>query len=543
MSAPADDAKALEIPPPAGMRVLRGLGHGGMGAVWLVERALHGGLTQRVVIKRPRVDVIDGVARTTDSLAQRFRNEGRALARVSHGNVVRLLDAGADAHGPWLAIEHVDGLDGHALLEALRKCDARITADEVAWIAHEAARGMAAAHALLDADGEPSPILHRDLSPQNLLLSRAGEVKVTDFGIAWAVDRDARTTTGVVVGNLRYIAPEQLEGRSVGPTTDVYGLGRVVEEYLELTEDSPARASLRAVAQRATRRDPDERHGSMDALSEALLDAVPTLCHGRARLAARVCDATRARDRVHHALAGLLAAERPDNDRVSLPVAASGATPSPAPPSPAPRPLEAPPEVPVSVAPAAVTAARAETSRARRPTALALSLTGGAALALWIALVPRQTQRAPRVEPPPSPTTSQGAPQPPPTPVIAPPTTPPSVPPAPTATSIERAPGPAATREELHHAVVRHGRTVPVELDASAQIEAPASATLRVNALPFARVSIDGSDPVGTPHAFTLRAGVHHLRARFTVDGGIVELAQDVELAAGETRTLGLVPR
>ncbi len=541
MNGPADDARALEIPPPAGMRVIRGLGHGGMGAVWLVERALHGGITQRAVIKRPRVDLIDGVARTTDSLAQRFRSEGRALARVSHGNVVRLLDAGADAHGPWLAIEHVDGLDGHALLEALRKCDATITADELAWIAHEAARGMSAAHALLDADGEPAPILHRDLSPQNLLLSRAGEVKVTDFGIAWAVDRDTRTTTGVVVGNLRYIAPEQLEGRSVGPTTDVYGLGRVLEEYLDLTEDTPSRASLRAVAQRATRRDPDERYDSMDALSEALLDAVPTLCRGRARLAARVCDATRARDRVHHALAGLLAAERPDNDRVSLPVAASGATPSPAPPSASPRPLGAPPEV--SVAPATVTATQTATPRARRPRALALSLTGGAALALWIALASRQSPRPLRTVTPSAAAVSRGEAQPAPTPVVVPPPTPPSETTPPRAAPIERVSSPVPTREELRHAVVRHGRPAALEVDAGPQVEAPASATLRVNALPFARVSIDGSDPVGTPHAFMLRAGVHHLRARFTVDGGIVELAQDVELAGGETRTLGLVPR
>ena len=79
--------------------------------------------------------------------------------------------------------------------------------------------------------------------------------------------------------------------------------------------------------------------------------------------------------------------------------------------------------------------------------------------------------------------------------------------------------------------------------DASAPLTIVAtSATLRVSALPFARVSIDDGAPEGTPHAFVLAAGAHRVRARFTVDGGVVEVARDVDLSAGETRTLGLIP-
>jgi serine/threonine protein kinase len=504
------------------MRVIRGLGQGGMGAVWLVERALHGGLTQRAVVKRPRADLADGAARTPDALLQRFRGEARALARVSHGNVVRLLDAGADAHGPWIAIEHVDGLDAHALLEGLRTRGATITADELAWIAHEAARGMAAAHALLDADGEPSPVVHRDLSPQNLLLSCVGEVKVTDFGIAWAVDRETRTTTGVVVGNLRYIAPEQLEGRSVGPTTDVYGLGRVLEEFLEHTGDTPSRAALLAVAQRATRRAPDERHATMDDLCDALLDAVPTLPRGRLCLAARVAEATRARDRVHHALADLLAAEHPGNDRVSLPASTIA-------------------EAPTSTA--AVDVVAMPHARPRRlPYALALSLTGALALVAWGAHTSRGPTNAPRHPPTPhvstlvavepsavrvaadaSTTLEASPPRPPETPM-------PVLPPTPHV-------------EPRHLAVHRdHASIVPLA-DASVQTPSSARATLQINSVPFARVSVDRGTIYTTPHVFELTAGHHHIHAQSTVDGGSVELDQDVELRDGETRTLGLTPR
>lgn len=523
-SAPLTDALA-----PAGVRVLRGLGQGGMGSVWLVERALHDGLTQRAVLKRPRVDA----GADTSSFVARFRNEARALSRVSHGNVVRLLDAGADAQGPWIIIEHVDGLDAHALIERLRARRETLSVDEVAWIAHEASRGMSAAHGLVDGTGEPSPILHRDLSPQNLLLSRAGEVKITDFGIAWAIDRDSRTTTGVVVGNLRYIAPEQLEGRNLSPATDVYGIGRVIEELLDVTADSPSLQGLRAVAQRATRRVADERYDTMDALSEALLDAAPSLCRGRSLLASRVRAATTERDRVHLALGALLAAEHADNDRVSAPPPTAPDPPSPtiaqraSPSTSAVSPLAAPtpPDAPSS-------------SRS-----LAWSLAGG----LVVVLVGFTSLRGVGSTPQHSPERASIAG---PSASIAPAITPPASAPPPTPTPIApHAPEPLAlappltTRDEPRRAITRHERPATTAPDASSAETPPAaSATLRVSSLPFARVSVDGSAALGTPHEFALTAGSHRVHARFEVDGGVVEVDRDVELRAGETRTLGLTP-
>ncbi|MFO0628016.1 MAG: serine/threonine-protein kinase, partial [Polyangiales bacterium] len=222
---------------------IRELGEGGMGRVSLARRTLLDGVTQRVVVKR---------AHGSDEATRRLRAEARALACIDHGNVVKLLDAGEDDDGPFLVLEHVDGVDAHALLEDAR-ADAPMNPQEVAWLLFEASRGVAAAHAARSIDGDPLALVHRDLSPQNLLASVRGDVKVADFGIAWSQAQSNRTTTGVVVGNPRFISPEQLEGRHAGPATDVFGLGRVLEELLAVTTPSPQRAALADLASRATR--------------------------------------------------------------------------------------------------------------------------------------------------------------------------------------------------------------------------------------------------------------------------------------------------
>ncbi len=531
----APDARAPETPAPPRMRFVRALGEGGMGVVFLADRELGGGLTQRVVVKRPRADAGEPSARALE----RFADEARALARVGHANVIRLLDAGADAHGPWLALEHVDGVDAHVLLESLRAGPERLTADELAWVAHEAARGMAAAHGLRDALGEPAPVLHRDLSPQNLLLSRHGEVKVADFGIAWAVDRSTRTTTGVVVGNLRYIAPEQLEGRAVGPATDVYGLGRVLEELLEVTD--PAADGLRAVAARATRRDPDERHPTMDALAEALREAVPTLARGGASLGRRVETIAHGRAQVTSALAGLLAAERADNDRVSLPAAPPAAAKEttrapaqevpravPAPTTEAPRP--APPRAsrkPALAAAAALVVAgvMAGAQRTRAPVTAAGVTEAGARPVTTVATP--TPERAPEVTPEAPPEAPE---------VHAPPETP-AQPEAPVATPT-RIPGRRGPRD-----AIRAGAAVTADASVAAPTAActaPAPARLIVNAIPWAMLSVDDGPAVPSPHTFEVSPGQHRVRARRSEGNG--EATQTVTVSAGEDRRIGLTP-
>lgn len=511
MTLPSPDAHAPA--PPPGYRVIRPLGGGGMGAVWLCARRLGlAGVTQRAVLKRPRPE-----GGGSPASAQRFADEVRALARVEHGNVVRLLDAGADAAGPWLAVEHVDGIDGAALLEAARGARetdpaAGLSAAEVAWVIHEAAAGLAAAHAAVDERGAPAPVLHRDVSPQNLLLSKAGEVKVADFGIARASDGEARTTTGVVVGNLRYIAPEQLEGRAVTARTDVYGLGRVLEELL--TAAVAPDPSLAALAARCTRRSPDERPETAAAVRDAVRDGVASWPAGEALLAARVQRTAAARDQMRAAVAGLLGlAEETGEFAVRASETAS---------------LRPTPDV---LADAGEAVAVEETTR-RRPLVVA-GVAAFAGVALTVALVatwrgrerPEERSTVPMEEPPPVPAVAA-------VPTVA-------------ARSLDAAVALAdvvpiaAPREPLRAAA----RRVVADAGNGRAATPEASAALLVSSLPYAMVAVDDGAPRGTPHTFTLPPGEHVVTARFLLDGAAVGQAhQRVVLAPGQSLRLGLQP-
>ncbi len=503
-----------------------------MGVVWLAERTLGDGLRQRVVLKRPRTESAGGGL--SEPALDRFRDEARALARIHHGNVARLLDAGSDAAGPWMLLEPVDGLDVHALIESLRGADVRLSPHEAAWILHEAARGVHAAHSLCDASGEPCPVLHRDLSPQNLLVSCQGEVKVTDFGIAWAVDRESRTTTGVVVGNLRYIAPEQLEGRSVSPATDVYGLGRVLEELLAVTARDPGdvHEALSRLAARATRRDPDERHATARELLDELIERAPGLARGCNELAARVTAVAAQRTRVHDAMADLLASGRADEAPISLTTRAQAA--------PTPPVESAPPAVAPSVPQVTVEAAVARGRAGRALVPAALLALGVAGLAWRVSSRDDQPVRPRReivreaIRNAPEAPLAVVAP-------VAPREDPEPVAPSPV---VNAQPAVPTSRALL----VRHPRVShPVTNEPAAQpvvVQAPSQppATLWLSTIPFAMISIDGAAPRGTPYGvpLTLPAGEHHIVARFTTDGGVVERSRVVQLAPGDTQRVGI---
>jgi serine/threonine-protein kinase len=160
----------------------------------------------------------------------RFMREARIASRLHHPNLVRTYDV-AEVDGlPSIVMELVDG----GTLE-----DGRLTRDEAAQVA----AGLAHAH--------ERGIVHRDLKPSNLLRGRDGTVKIADFGIARAAEETMVTQIGTVLGTLRYLAPEQAEGRLVGPEADVYSLGVVLDELLA----SPSRDD-RALIERMRSADP-----------------------------------------------------------------------------------------------------------------------------------------------------------------------------------------------------------------------------------------------------------------------------------------------
>src|SRR5262249_18942172 len=152
---------------------------------------------------------------------ERFRREARAVARLSHQNIVTVIDRGDDDGRQYIVFEHVEGEN----LKELVLRSGRLPVRQALELAIAVADGLAFAH--------DQGLVHRDVKPQNVLLSHEGEVKVTDFGIARSLHVEHGVTqTGTVLGTGEYLAPEQASGKPVSPATDVYSLGIVLWELL-----------------------------------------------------------------------------------------------------------------------------------------------------------------------------------------------------------------------------------------------------------------------------------------------------------------------
>lgn len=202
-------------------RLLEAVGAGGMGTVWRAEDEVLGRV---VAVKMLRHDAADPDA------TRRFEIEARSAAAISHPNVVSVFDYGQEptapgGHRPYLVMELVEG---RSLAEELAE-RGTLSPDETRDILAQTALGLAAAHSL--------GVVHRDVKPANLLLGPAGQVKITDFGIARTAGSTALTRTGSMVGTAQYLSPEQAEGRASTPASDLYSLGVVA--YACLTGSPP----------------------------------------------------------------------------------------------------------------------------------------------------------------------------------------------------------------------------------------------------------------------------------------------------------------
>jgi eukaryotic-like serine/threonine-protein kinase len=194
-------------------RLERPLGHGGMATVYLARDTE---LERPVAIK-----ILAENLAQDEALRRRFLREARLAARLSHPNVVSVYDAGENEQGrPYIVMERVEG---RTLADLVRE-RGRLPADEAVALAVQACHGLAHAHA--------AGLVHRDVKPQNLLLTRDGRLKIADFGIARAAETTALTQQGTVLGTAAYLSPEQASGEEVTAATDVYGLGAVLYELL-----------------------------------------------------------------------------------------------------------------------------------------------------------------------------------------------------------------------------------------------------------------------------------------------------------------------
>jgi serine/threonine-protein kinase len=255
------------------------LGSGGMSTVYLAN---DGTLDRAVAVKVMHREMSE----QPDQL-ERFRQEARAVAKLSHPNVVAVIDAGEDSGHPYIVFEYVEG---ETLKQRIARVGALDTQEALAY-AIEIARGLTVAHG--------RNMVHRDIKPQNVLIDAEGRAKLTDFGISRQLEQDGMTATGRVLGTTDYVAPEQAMGHPVDPRSDIYSLGVVLYEMLigqvpfhadsqvgvamkhvneELPDVQQRRPEISAAAalvvERATAKDPAERYqevGEMiDDLSTAL---------------------------------------------------------------------------------------------------------------------------------------------------------------------------------------------------------------------------------------------------------------------------------
>jgi serine/threonine protein kinase len=280
--------------------LIRRLAQGGMGEVFLAKRVGVGGFEKTFAIKR----MLDSLSGSEEFVAM-FFDEARLAARLSHPNIAQIYDFGqVDGHY-YLAMEHIPGEDLNAIIKLLfeRGLDAPLPI--ALRIVTEICNGLEYAHTLSE-DGQPLGIIHRDVSPSNVMVSYQGAVKLLDFGIAKATSRLAQTRTNSMKGKVSFVAPEQIRGLPLDGRADLFSLG--ICFYALLTRRHPFRRdsevatmhainqgatpdprqlrpdlppAIAAIVTRALARERDDRFASAADMRAALQEALATLNVGR----------------------------------------------------------------------------------------------------------------------------------------------------------------------------------------------------------------------------------------------------------------------
>lgn len=213
-----------QLPKVPGYRVEALLGRGGMAEVFRAKALAGPRAGWPVAIKM----LLPGVAHDPEQV-RLFGREAAITSRLRHPHIVEIYDAGMAEDGPFIAMEYVDGKN---LRQVISRCAARriwLPLDFAAYLAHVLAQALDHAHRARDPRGQPLGLVHCDVSPQNVFISRRGEVKLGDFGVARAAGEGRGQAA---FGKVRYLAPEQLTGGEVVPATDVFALGAVLFELL-----------------------------------------------------------------------------------------------------------------------------------------------------------------------------------------------------------------------------------------------------------------------------------------------------------------------
>jgi serine/threonine protein kinase len=203
------------------------LGLGGMAEVFVGRRAGPHGFAKRFAIKR----ILPDLAKDQRFVSM-FIDEARICAGLQHPNIVEVVDFGESQGELFMAMEYVDGVSLARLLRHVAGKRSSFPISLAVLIARDVLRGLSHAHQAADEHGRPLGLVHRDVSPGNVLISRMGEVKLADFGIVRGVTLDRRTDPGELKGKLGYMSPEQVIGAEVDPRSDVFAVGILLAEML-----------------------------------------------------------------------------------------------------------------------------------------------------------------------------------------------------------------------------------------------------------------------------------------------------------------------
>jgi len=274
-------------------QLLARLGSGGMAAVYLGRRRGLAGFERRVAIK-----VCHNHLREDPDFVAMFLDEARLAAAIHHPNVVSTIDV-RDDDKLYMVMDYVEGVALSALYRQARRTSQPLSPAHMSAIVSDALRGLQAAHEVTDRDGRPLKLIHRDVSPQNLIVGVDGSTRILDFGVAKAEARMFSTRGSVLKGKISYMAPEQLKSGVTSQKSDLFGMGVVLWEGLtgqrlfvgdtnadtiRLAISGPIRRPsaivdgipepLDAMVMRALSRDPDQRFATAREMADALRGAV-----------------------------------------------------------------------------------------------------------------------------------------------------------------------------------------------------------------------------------------------------------------------------
>src|SRR5579863_2628213 len=208
-------------------RLVRQIAVGGMAEIHLAKTKGIAGFEKYVALK-----MIHPNFAADDEFIQMLVDEAKIAVQLNHGNIAQTFDLGRVGDTYYITMEYVDGADLYKILRRGSEQELEMPLDVCAFIAKEVASALDHAHRKRDHKGKPLGIVHRDVSPQNVLISFAGEIKLVDFGIAKATMKVKQTAVGVIKGKYYYMSPEQARGDQIDSRSDIFSAGIVLYEMM-----------------------------------------------------------------------------------------------------------------------------------------------------------------------------------------------------------------------------------------------------------------------------------------------------------------------